>query len=198
MDARKRRKGSSRGRSERPSARRQAGSAVIGLNLGFCPRFGFLSDHMINAIVSFLVSLSLVSAPLTIYLTRSPLLAAAMATLTLNTLPPWALALVLASPVLSLDDLGRVACASKRFCAAVANSPLPQFESVRVIGTELGYDDSDDVFKARAPLITFCGSCTGRAAVCFAITLTRWLANVGPRSRPAALQLSALHPPPVV
>ena len=66
----------------------------------------------------------------------------------LDTLPPWALALVLASPQLALSDLGRVACVSKKLCVAALNAALPQWASVRVIGTALKLDA--DVFKARA------------------------------------------------
>jgi hypothetical protein len=50
-------------------------------------------------------------------------------------LPPWALARVLSQTPLSFADLARMACVSKRLCAAARNSELPQWRNVRVVGT---------------------------------------------------------------
>jgi len=75
------------------------------------------------------------------------LLSAASA-LTLDTLPPLALAHVLSSPRLALADLGRAACASKKLCAAATNAALPQWAAVRVIGAAPRLDEG--TFEARA------------------------------------------------
>ena len=76
----------------------------------------------------------------------------AAAPLSLDALPPFALALLLSSPALEVADLARVACACTRLRAAATRAELPQWRRVRVVGA-LQDAAHTETFEARAHVV---------------------------------------------
>jgi|APGre2960657444_1045066.scaffolds.fasta_scaffold01842_5 hypothetical protein len=70
--------------------------------------------------------------------------------LSLCSLPDWALQRVLGAPALSLRDLGRVACVSRRLRGSASDGKLPQWLAVRVVGSLCQWPWlKPDIFEAR-------------------------------------------------